>query len=106
MTDINPDVPDRPIEVSPTATGAQTASISRDFLLILAALPALLAVLGTRDVNKIVAYISSVEFAPVLGLVVTAGVLAWRQWVTRRSHADKLTMAESLPDRIATVKEK
>jgi hypothetical protein len=104
MTDINPDVPDKPIEVPASPVGGQTATGSRDILILLAALPALIAVLGTRDVSTIVAYIGSSEFAPALGLLIAGGTVAWRQWLARRKHANELKMAKSADDSVAVVK--
>lgn len=104
MTDLNPDDAPKPIQVSPTATTAQSGSAMRDVLLIVGVLPALLAVLGKRDLQALVDFIASTEFAPVLGIIVTGGVVAWRQWLARRQHAESLKMAQNTPDRVAVVK--
>lgn len=105
MPDINPDVADLPIEVAISPAGTQTATATRDLLLIVSALPALIAILGTRDLSKIIAYIASVEFAPALGVLVGAGTLLWRQWLARKKHANELKMASAAPDRVAVVKQ-
>lgn len=105
MTDLNPDIADKPIEVAVSPAGTQTATITRDLLLIMSVLPALIGILGTRDVNKIIAYIASVEFAPVLGVLVAGGTVLWRQWNARKKHANELKMASAAPDRVAVVKQ-
>lgn len=104
MTDINPDVPDKPIQVAASPVADQTATVTRDLLLVISVLPALLAVLGTRDVVQIIAFIQSTQFAPVLGLIVGTGVIVWRQWLARKKHANDLKMAKSADDRVAVVK--
>jgi hypothetical protein len=104
MTELNPDTPPNPITVPATPTSDQVGTLSRDFLLIVGVLPALLAVLGTRDVTKIVAFLSSSAFAPVLGLVLTAGVVGFRQWKARRTHAESVKMANASPNSVAVVK--
>lgn len=102
--ELDPDTAPKPIEVTVSPAGEQTASISRDILLIMAVLPSLLAILGKRDLLALIKYIQSVEFAPVLSLLIGFGVIAWRQWVTRRNHASKLKMARNVSDSIAIVK--
>lgn len=104
MSAIDPDTPDKPIEVATSPASEQAGSAGRDIILIVSVLPALLAVLGKHDLNAVINYISGVEFAPVLSVLVGAGVVAWRQWVTRRSHANKLMMARNVSNRIAIEK--
>lgn len=86
--------PTEPIVVSASPAGAQAASGVTALALILSTLPALIAVLGTRDVMKIVAYLGSTEFAPVLGLLIAAGTIIWRQVRVRLSHQEKAALAE------------
>lgn len=104
MTDLNPDVPDKPIEVAVSPAGAQASTAARDVALILAILPALIAVIGQRDLIALIRFIGSTEFAPVLGLIVAAAVPLWRQWLARRKHANDLKMAKSADDSVAVVK--
>jgi hypothetical protein len=66
-------------ETTPPPPASQTGTAVRDIALIVGALPALLAVLGTRDLTKVVDYIASVQFAPALGVILTGGVMLWRQ---------------------------
>ena len=73
-------------------------------MLVVAALPALIAVFGTRDLKQIIDYIASAQFAPVLGIIVIAGTAAWRQWITRHNNAQKVTMAREVSSETAIVK--
>lgn len=75
----------------------QVGSITRDILLIASVLPALLAVLGTYDVTKITIFIASQQFAPVLGLIVTGGVVLWRQIITRKRKAEIVAAKQVTP---------
>jgi Flp pilus assembly protein TadB len=104
MTDINPDVTDDPIVVSPSAAGVQASTGSRDLLLLVAALPALVAVLGTRDVVKIVAWLGSEPGLAFVGLILALGTTAYRQWLARRKHAETVTIARSADDSVAVIK--
>jgi hypothetical protein len=103
MSDLNPDVPDKPIEVSTSPAGTQAATGSRDFLLLVAALPALVAVLGTHNVKDIVDWFAGEQGLAFLGLVIAIGTPLWRQWLARRKHANELKMAKSADDSVATV---
>ena len=89
MTDETP-APD------PPAAATQTGTAVRDITLIVGALPALLAVLGTRDLTKVVEFIASVQFAPALGEIVTGGVMLWRQRhaARRRNVASPTVIAD------------
>ena len=98
------DTPDTPIVINASPVTDQAAAASRDVLLVVAALPTLIAVLGTHDVQQIVTYVSGAGFAPVLGILVTAGVMIWRQIVTRRHKANLVTAAEAAPNSVAIIK--
>lgn len=100
------DGPDRPMVVNASPAGDQAGSALRDVTLIVGALPTLIAVLGTRDVKQVVDFIASAEFAPVLGLLVSLAVVAWRQWKARHNKAKLVTLANAAPDAVATVIEK
>lgn len=100
---LDPDTPPKPIEVRVSPAVDQTGAISRDILLIASVLPALIAVIGKRDLQAIINYISSTEFAPVLSIIVATVVIGWRQWITRRNHAEALKMARNVDDKIAFV---
>lgn len=104
MTAIDPNTPDKPVVVPASAASDQAGTAARDILLLVSALPALVAVLGTHDVTKIVAYLGSADFAPVLGIAVTAGTLAWRQWIARKRHTNDVKVASAAPDTVAVVK--
>jgi hypothetical protein len=98
------DTPTTPMIVNSSPTKDQIGSIARDILLVAAALPTLVAVLGTHDLGKIVAYIESQQFYPVLGVLVTGGVVVWRQIITRTRKAELVTAAKSADDSVAVVK--
>lgn len=104
MTDINPDVPDKPIEVPQSPVSAQVGSGGRDILLLVAALPALIAVLGTRDVKQIVDWFAGQQGLAFIGLALAIGTPIWRQWIARRKHANDVKLVSNVDDRIGKVK--
>lgn len=95
-----------PIIVNPSPAKDQIATATRDVALLLAALPALIALLGKRDVIGIVNYLASAEGSTVLGMIVAAGVVAWRQIIARRKKTELVTVAEAAPNRVAVVEQK
>ena len=104
MTDLNPDIPDKPIEVPASPAGMQAATGTRDILLLVAALPALVAVLGKGNVKDIVDWFATEPGLAFVGLVIALGTPLWRQWLARRKHANEVKMAISADDAIATIK--
>lgn len=95
---------DKPIEVAASATGTQVATGSRDLLLIVAALPALVTILGTRDVKTIVDWFASEPGIAFLGLVIALATPVYRQWKARREHEKLKTLEPYAPQSVATLK--
>lgn len=95
---------DRPVIINPSPLAEQAASLTRDILVWIAVLPGLLAILGTRDVVKIIIWLQSTEGATALGLVVLGAMTLWRQIVTRRAKAKLVTVAQAAPDSVAVIK--
>lgn len=104
MSDIDPTEPTPPVVVPSSPAVAQANTLLRDILIILAVIPSLMAVLGTRDVFQIIAYIQSVEFAPALGVIVLAAVTLWRQIHARRTVTKGLIMNAATPITISGTK--
>lgn len=95
-----------PIQVVDSTAKEQAGAATRDLALVLAAIPALLAFLGQRDFIGLVRWLSSVEGLPALGVVVGAGVLVWRQVITRLSKRKLITVATHADDSVAQVIQK
>ncbi len=98
------DADETPVVVNPSPVRDQASTATRDVLLVVSALPALLAVVGTHDVVQITAYIASVQFAPALGIITTATIIAWRQLHARRKKAELVKITTSAPDAVAVLK--
>ena len=101
-----PTVPDAPIttDASPALNIAQ--SVGAAILLVAGAVPALVAVLGTHDVIKIVAYVSGAGFAPALGaltVIATAGYRIFSGW-KRHTNMVKLLRLPGVPNAVGFVK--
>lgn len=95
-----------PIQVTDSTAKEQGGAGARDLMLLVAALPALVAVLGKGDVIAIVNFIASAEFAPALGVLAVAAVGIWRQIITRRSKQKLITTALSADNSVAQVVQK
>lgn len=91
----------QPLEINPSPTGDQLGTLTRDLALILGAIPALLAVLGTRDFVAVVTYLRSAEFAPVAGVLWTVAIMVWRQLIARRAKAKLVNAALTPPVDVA-----
>lgn len=104
MTDINPDVPDKPIEVAASPAADQASTGGRDLILLVAALPALIAVLGTHDVGQIVDWFAGQQGLAFLGLAAAIATPLWRQWLARRKHADLKAIEEKVDNTIVKLK--
>lgn len=95
-----------PLQVTDSTAKEQTGAAVRDLMLVVAVLPALVAVLGTRDLKAIVDFVASEQFAPALGVILALAVVVWRQLVTRWEKRKLITSAKAAPDSVATVIEK
>lgn len=95
-----------PLQVTDGTVKEQAGAATRDVALLLAAIPALLAFLGKRDFIGLVTWLSSVEGLPALGVIVTAGVVVWRQCLTRWSKRKLITLATHTDDSVAQVIQK
>lgn len=106
MADIDPDTPDQPVVVPASPVGTQAATLGRDLIILITAYPALKAVLGTHDLNKIVTYVTGDQFAQPLSIIALGATLLWRQWNARKQHSNAVKMATPLDNSIAIVKDK
>lgn len=97
------DVPE-PIIVNASPVLNQVNTALRDIALVAAAVPAVTALIGKHDMLGLINWAASSEAAPVVSIIVTAGVLAWRQIHTRRAKAEKVVLAKAAPDSVAIVK--
>lgn len=95
-----------PIQVVDSTAKEQAGAATRDLALVLASIPALLAFIGKRDFIGLVTWLSSVEGLPALGVIATAGVLIWRQLLTRWAKRKLITVATHADDSVAQVIQK
>lgn len=94
-----------PVIINPSPVPDQIGTATRDAMLVISAIPALIAVIGTRDVKQIVDYVGSSEFAPVLAAIITAVVVVWRQFKARSNKARMVAIASAAPDSVAVVEQ-
>jgi hypothetical protein len=95
-----------PLQVVDGTAKEQVGAGVRDVTLILAAVPMLVALIGKRDLIGLITWLSSVDGAPVLGVIVAAGVFAWRQVRTRWDKRKIITLATHVDDSVAQVVQK
>lgn len=96
--------PETPIVVPASATGPQVATGARDLVLLVAALPALVAVLGTGDVKAIVDWLASEPGLAFVGLAIAIVTSCWRQWKARRAVRELQVLERNVPARVAVLK--
>ena len=84
-------------ETIPPPVASQTGTAIRDITILISALPALIAVLGTRDVTKIADFLASTQFAPALGVIAAAAVIGWRQMHARKAKQARLVSTVNGP---------
>jgi hypothetical protein len=104
MPDINPDDVPSPIVVNASAVPDQASAALRDIVLVLSAVPTVMAFIGKGDMMGLVSWMSSTAAAPVMGVLATAAVVIWRQWNARHRNAVSVKLASAAPDSIAVVK--
>lgn len=93
----------KPIVVNPSAVPVVAGTLSRDVLIVLAALPILIKLIGARDLTGILQYLQSSDGATLLSVIVPAVVLWWRSRRSLKQQAKLVTVAREVPDSVAVV---
>lgn len=94
---------DTPIVVNPSLLPSAGGTILRDILVIAAALPILVKLIGSRDLRGIIDWIGSSDGATVIAIVVPLLVSGWRAWRSTKQKAKFVTVAAAAPDSVAVV---
>lgn len=81
-------------------------SLGRSFLLIFAAVPTLMALLGKHDFMALLSYFRGSDGAALLGAVTTIGTIAWGMWKAHKRGSQVAAVATDprVPDAVATTK--
>jgi len=95
---------DTPIVVNPSLSATAGGTILRDMLVIVAALPILVKLIGARDLRGILDWLASNDGATVLAVIVPLAVSGWRAWRATKQKTKLVTLAEAAPDSMAVVK--
>lgn len=94
-----------PIVVNPSAVPVVANTVVRDILIVVAAFPIIVKLVGARDLTGILQWLQSSDGATVLAIVVPA-VLTWlRTRRNLRAKADAVAVARVAPDNVAVVTE-
>jgi hypothetical protein len=86
-----------PVEIDHSAAPEQVKTAIRDITLVIAALPALVALFGAKDMKEAVSFISSSGFAPISALLVAA-IVGFRQWKARQTYAKFALVERFVPN--------
>jgi len=92
-----------PIVVNPSAVPVVAGTLGRDALVVIAALPILVKLIGARDLTGILQYLQSSDGATLLSVVLPAVVLWWRSRRSVKEQAKLVAVAREAPDRVAIV---
>lgn len=93
-----------PVVVNPSPVGDITGSLVRDFVVVLAALPILVKMIGARDLTGLLHWVQSSDGALVLAIVLPIVASGWRALLARSKKATLVTVAEAAPDSVAQVR--
>lgn len=99
MTDTVP----TPVVVNASTVPDATGSLVRDVLVIAAAMPILVKLIGARDLTGLLQWLQSSDGATVLAIVLPLAVSGWRAWLAARKKATLVTVAESASNAVAVV---
>lgn len=99
-------MPKYPIVVSPGAIQATIYALLRVLVVLVGGATTIASLLSARDLAGLVAYVQSSDFLAVSGALSAAISLVYGMWRTYRIKRDSVTMADHLPDAIATVRTK
>ena len=96
---------EQPIVVNPSAVPVVGGVVLRDLMVIIAALPILLKLIGAHDLTAILQWLQSSDGATFLAVIVPIAVTAWRARRSVLSKAETVVIARSAPDSVAVVTE-
>jgi len=94
----------KPLVINPSQAASAGGTILRDILVIAAALPILVKLIGARDLRGIIDWLGSSDGATVLAIVVPVVVSGWRAWRSAKQKAKLVTVAEAAPNSVAIVR--
>ncbi len=92
-----------PITVNPSTIPDATGTVVRDLLVIAAAFPILVKLIGARDLTGLLHWLQSSEGATVLAILLPILASGWRAWLATRKKATLVTVASAAPDSVAVV---
>jgi hypothetical protein len=92
-----------PVIVNPSQVPDATGSLGRDVLVIAAALPIIVKLIGARDLSGLLHWLQSSDGATVLAIVLPVAVSGWRAWLATRKKATLVAVADGASDRVAIV---
>lgn len=92
-----------PIVVSPSTVPEVAGTAVRDILVIAAAIPLVVKLIGARDLTGLLQWLQSSDGATVLAVVLPLAVSGWRAWRAGRQQQKFVTVARAAPDQVSVV---
>jgi len=92
-----------PVVVNPSAVPAVAGTLIRDLVVILAAIPIVVRLIGARDLRGLLDWMQSSDGALVVTIVAPLIASGWRAWRAKRKKAELVTVARAAPDSVAIV---
>jgi hypothetical protein len=99
MTDTVP----TPVVVNPSQVPDAIGSLVRDVMVIAAALPIVVKLVGARDLTGLLQWLQSSDGATAMAVALAMAASGWRAWLAMRKKATLVTVAESARDDVAVV---
>lgn len=100
MSDNTPDV------INPSVLPAAGGAVLRDILVIVAAIPIVVSLIGAHDLSGLLQWVRSSDGATVLAILLPIVASGWRAVMAARRKGKTVTYARSASDSVVIVAEK
>lgn len=97
--------PTTPDVISPSVLPAAGGAVLRDLLVIIAAIPIVVSLIGAHDLTGLLAWVRSSDGATVLAILLPIVASGWRAVMAARRKSKTVTYARSASDDVVIVNE-
>jgi len=99
----NPNAPD---VINPSVLPAAGGAIARDVIVIVSAIPIVVALIGAHDLSGLLQWVRSSDGAMVIAILAPVIASGWRAILAARRKGKTVTYARSASDAVVIVDEK
>ncbi len=92
-----------PMIVNPSAVPEAAGTVARDALIVVAAFPIIVKLVGARDLSGLLSWLQSSDGATFLAIVAPILLAAWRSRRSIKARAALVTIARKVDDSVAIV---